>query len=353
MAIERTYIGARYVPILYTNSNGNNNWVSGVAYEALTIVSYNGASYTSKKRVPTSVGNPADNPAYWVLTGNYNSQIEHIESEISALDGRVGDAEDNIDDLDTELSTTQGSLATTQSDLSALAGRVTTAEGQLSTVNNRINSAVNSKVTSCTVQSLNLNQNTVTTQEIIDAIGNNRGIVFIDYFGGSTAIASEIGTTSYICVIIWTSNGRTGGLASVQQDSSTIPTKLFYLNHYPGSPARNTWIPLDKKFTVTQPITIDSSHSSTFSVNRQHADSYGTLVTLTGTLVIPNSNFNGDFADVDTSILPAYPCDFAISGKQGFGRGYISTAGKLGMVYTKVTDDANATLGFCVTYKLV
>ena len=351
MAIERNYIGARYVPLLYTNSNGTNDWVSGIAYEPLTIVSYNGASYTSKKRVPTNIGNPADNTAYWVLTGNYNSQIAHLEDDISAIDGRVDDVEDSVDDLDGELSTTQSSLATTQSDLTALAGRVTTAEGQLSTVNNRISNAINAKVTCCTAQSLNLNQNTVTTQDIIDAIGSNRGVVFVDYFSGSTAIASEIGTSAYICVIIWVSNNRAGGIASVQSDSNSLLTKCYSLNHYPGSPSRNTWLPVDRSAVINTPITIDSSFSSIMSFSRQRAYIDNGLATISATVTFPNNDVSGEWGDLDTSLLPAHPADFAIAGKQGFGRGYITTTGKIGFFYSKVNADSNATVSFCVTYK--
>lgn len=71
----RQYIGARYVPLIYQNPETlDNAWKSGVPYEPLTIVSYSGASYTSKKTVPAGVGNPADNPEYWINTGMYSGQ---------------------------------------------------------------------------------------------------------------------------------------------------------------------------------------------------------------------------------------------------------------------------------------
>lgn len=73
----RQYIGSRYVPKFYEGSTGNQ-WDSGVGYEALTVVTYLNNSYTSKKTVPAGVGNPADNPEYWVCTGNYNGQIEEL-----------------------------------------------------------------------------------------------------------------------------------------------------------------------------------------------------------------------------------------------------------------------------------
>lgn len=68
----RQYVGARYVPKFADPTA----WTSGTSYEALTIVTYNNSSYTSKMPVPATVGNPADNPDYWALTGNYNAQVE-------------------------------------------------------------------------------------------------------------------------------------------------------------------------------------------------------------------------------------------------------------------------------------
>lgn len=88
----RQYIGARYVPKFYENGE----WTANTAYEALTIVTRNGNSYTSKKPVPASVGAPESNPEYWVSTGIYNAQLEDIQT-------RLGDAESDITDLTTDL----------------------------------------------------------------------------------------------------------------------------------------------------------------------------------------------------------------------------------------------------------
>lgn len=76
------YIGARYVPLFYTAPDNSNDWQSGVEYEALTVVTYLSQSYISKIPVPASVGNPADNPTYWILTGAYNAQVEQYRQEV-------------------------------------------------------------------------------------------------------------------------------------------------------------------------------------------------------------------------------------------------------------------------------
>lgn len=79
------YIGARYVPTFYLNSNGTPEWESGVAYEPLTIVTYNNNSYTSRKPVPAEVGNPSANAEYWAQTGVYNAQIGELSDRVDAL----------------------------------------------------------------------------------------------------------------------------------------------------------------------------------------------------------------------------------------------------------------------------
>lgn len=83
----RQYIGARYVPKFYQNSLNplSNEWQANVTYEALTVVTYLNDSYTSKKPVPVTVGNPRDNSEYWALTGAYNAQIEEYREEVEAL----------------------------------------------------------------------------------------------------------------------------------------------------------------------------------------------------------------------------------------------------------------------------
>lgn len=83
------YIGARYVPIFYTATDNTNSWEAGVQYEPLTIVTYLNQSYTSKKPVPTTVGNPYDNPEYWVMTGGYNAQVAQLINSVHDVEDEV------------------------------------------------------------------------------------------------------------------------------------------------------------------------------------------------------------------------------------------------------------------------
>ena len=71
----REYIGARYVPLFM------GEWDSTATYEPLSIVQYQGNSYTSRQYVPSGI--EITNTAYWANTGNYNAQVEAYRAEVS------------------------------------------------------------------------------------------------------------------------------------------------------------------------------------------------------------------------------------------------------------------------------
>ena len=87
MANIRQYIGARYTIKIYENSQdaGSAEWEANVTYEPLVMVTYNNSSYLSKKDVPATIGNPAQNPTYWIVTGAYNGQIAALQAQIDAI----------------------------------------------------------------------------------------------------------------------------------------------------------------------------------------------------------------------------------------------------------------------------
>lgn len=76
-----TYVGARYVPKILSD------WDATVKYDPLTVVLYQGSSYTSKTFVPKGVL-PTDE-RYWALTGNYNAQVEQYRQEVIAMKKRI------------------------------------------------------------------------------------------------------------------------------------------------------------------------------------------------------------------------------------------------------------------------
>ena len=109
----RQYIGARYVTKIYENSldPSSAEWEPGVTYDPLTLVTYNNSSYLSKKEVPGSIGDPAANPYYWVVTGAYNGQIMTLQAQVAKLEApayimeTTGDSTDRSSELSTALLT--------------------------------------------------------------------------------------------------------------------------------------------------------------------------------------------------------------------------------------------------------
>lgn len=94
--INRQYVGARYVPKVV------GEWNKALQYEALSIVTYKGNSFTSKVPVPPNI--EIGNTQYWVNTGNYNAQVEAYRQETAQLNNdlnneiinRKNDTKDNI-----------------------------------------------------------------------------------------------------------------------------------------------------------------------------------------------------------------------------------------------------------------
>lgn len=81
------YIGARYVPIFGRKNENTIEWDNSKPYEPLTIVLYQGNSYTSRQYVPD--GTDINNIDFWANTGNYNAQIEQYRQEVKTLASNV------------------------------------------------------------------------------------------------------------------------------------------------------------------------------------------------------------------------------------------------------------------------
>ena len=71
------YVGARYVPLFAEPIEWDET--KQTTYEPLTIVLYQGNSYTSKQYVPTGIDITNEN--FWAETGNYNAQLELYRRE--------------------------------------------------------------------------------------------------------------------------------------------------------------------------------------------------------------------------------------------------------------------------------
>lgn len=83
----RQYTGARYVPIFGRKDESTTEWDNSAPYEPLTIVTYNGNSYTSRQEVPT--GTAITNTDYWVATGSYNAQVDAYRQDVITVQNNI------------------------------------------------------------------------------------------------------------------------------------------------------------------------------------------------------------------------------------------------------------------------
>lgn len=130
----RQYVGARYVPKFYQNSQNPSsmNWEGNRSYEALTVVTYNNDTYISKIPVPAGIDNPAQNPTYWALTGNYNSQFEQYRSDTEKqLEQYRSDTEKAVTGLTEETKNIEESVT-------GLAEKTKNVEGSVTEIQNKI-----------------------------------------------------------------------------------------------------------------------------------------------------------------------------------------------------------------------
>lgn len=75
---DHEYIGSRYVPQL------EGAWDINKDYENFSIVTdTNNNSYTSKKNVPAGI--ELSNNEYWVMTGNFNAQVQQLINENTTI----------------------------------------------------------------------------------------------------------------------------------------------------------------------------------------------------------------------------------------------------------------------------
>lgn len=128
MAVTQ-YIGARYVPLFADPLE----WDGTKAYEPLTIVLYQGASYTSQQAVPAGID--ITNETYWALTGNYNAQVEQYRSEVKS-------AVDSVSTIGTRAQTAATNAASSATAAATSAGNAKASESAAATsATNAANSA--------------------------------------------------------------------------------------------------------------------------------------------------------------------------------------------------------------------
>lgn len=118
----RQYVGARYVPKF---KEPDINWEADMSYEAMTIVTYNNDSYTSKVPVPANIGTPPNNPDYWVLTGNFNGQLADYAKKVIEVTATANEAKASADSAVEAINTLKASIDKTVKDYGAIGDGVT------------------------------------------------------------------------------------------------------------------------------------------------------------------------------------------------------------------------------------
>lgn len=88
------YIGARYVPLIGRKGESSVVWDNSAPYEPLTVVTYQGDSYTSRQSVPAGIA--ITNTDYWVKTGDYNAQVASYVQQVTNLQSNVSAVEDAL-----------------------------------------------------------------------------------------------------------------------------------------------------------------------------------------------------------------------------------------------------------------
>src|SRR5699024_10521680 len=114
---RNVYVGHRYVPKVM------GEWDKTETYEGLSIVTNKGTSYTSKKRVPKGID--ILNEEYWVVTGNYNAQIEEYRKDVRSVKSDMIDLEESVDKdlkenkeyINSELTKTNNKITKVSNDL--------------------------------------------------------------------------------------------------------------------------------------------------------------------------------------------------------------------------------------------
>ena len=159
----RQYIGARYVPIFGRKGETSIQWDNSAPYEPLTIVLYQGNSYTSRQYVPEGVA--ITNEDFWALTGNYNAQIEAYRQEVQGFSGRIAAIEESDQTQNAQIAGTADSGLKTL--ISANTEHLTNVDAQLAgTADSGLKNLI-------TANTSNITANSESIQTLSEIVGNH------------------------------------------------------------------------------------------------------------------------------------------------------------------------------------
>lgn len=109
----RQYVGARYVP-KFANPI---EWDAERIYEPLEMVTYLNNTYTSKKPVPQGI--EITNKEYWVITGNYNAQVEQYRQQVEAMGEDVTKLKGDMTNMQVKVDECNNNIDTLASNVSS------------------------------------------------------------------------------------------------------------------------------------------------------------------------------------------------------------------------------------------
>lgn len=127
--MNRQYIGARYVPVFADPIE----WDKLRSYEALTIVTHLSNTYTSKKNVPTGID--ITNSEYWVVTGNFNSQLLELTNTVNKLNT-------SLENLSSEVTNDKSDIKNNAQNITELNTKTDNIESELNTKTSNIETEI-------------------------------------------------------------------------------------------------------------------------------------------------------------------------------------------------------------------
>lgn len=126
------YVGARYVP-LFANPP---QWTNDRQYEPLTIVLYQGNSFTSMQYVP--VGIDISNEEFWAQTGNYNAQVEQYRQEVKEYTKKIASIENKQQEQAESIKTLTNKQQQTDATITEMNGRIDQTNETVGTLNENV-----------------------------------------------------------------------------------------------------------------------------------------------------------------------------------------------------------------------
>ena len=156
----REFVGARYVPIVV------GEWDNTRAYEPLMVVTYQGASYTSRQYVPAGI--EITNTDYWVETANYNAQVEQYRKEVLACNNQIMSLETKTSSLETRTSSLETRNSSLETRTSSLETKTSSLETRTSSLETR-NSSLETRTSSLETRTNNLE---ITTNYVFDTVAS-------------------------------------------------------------------------------------------------------------------------------------------------------------------------------------